>query len=66
MIFVACIPCCGFVMSLIWAFSGDNETRKNYFRAVLLWNLIILALYGILFSLGFLPTIMHAIKQSQK
>jgi hypothetical protein len=37
---VMAIPCVGFVMIIVWAFVGENESRKNYFRALLLWFLI--------------------------
>lgn len=44
MMFVIAIPVVGLLMVLIWAFTGDNESRKNYFRAILSWVLILAAL----------------------
>jgi len=44
-LFVSVLPCIGFIMVIIWAIVGDNESRKNYFRAVLAWHLII---FGVL------------------
>ncbi len=40
MIFVTAIPVVGLLMVLVWAFSGENESRKNYYRAILSWILI--------------------------
>jgi len=42
-LFVSVLPCIGFIMVIIWAIVGDNESRKNYFRAVLAWHLILFA-----------------------
>ncbi|HLX96770.1 MAG TPA: hypothetical protein VKU37_13585 [Verrucomicrobiae bacterium] len=44
MIFVTAIPVIGQLMVLIWAFSGENESRKNYYRAILSWILILVLL----------------------
>ena len=35
--FVMTLPCIGLIMIIVWAFVGDNESRKNYFRAILAW-----------------------------
>ncbi len=50
--FIMAIPCLGQIAILIWAFSGDNESRKNHFRALIYWFLIILTLYLLLGLLG--------------
>jgi Na+/melibiose symporter-like transporter len=44
MMFVTAIPIVGWIMILVWAFAGENESRKNYFRAILSWILILVAL----------------------
>ena len=44
MMFVTAIPFVGLIMLLVWAFTGENETRKNYFRAILSWIVILLVL----------------------
>jgi uncharacterized integral membrane protein len=44
MMFVTAIPVIGLLMILVWAFSGENESRKNYFRAILSWILILVLL----------------------
>jgi uncharacterized integral membrane protein len=41
MMFVCAIPVIGLIMVLVWAFAGENESRKNYFRAILSWVLIL-------------------------
>jgi hypothetical protein len=35
MMFITAIPIIGWIMILIWAFTGDNQSRKNYYRAIL-------------------------------
>jgi uncharacterized integral membrane protein len=44
MMFISAIPVIGLVMILVWAFAGENESRKNYFRAILSWALIMVVL----------------------
>ena len=44
MMFVTAIPVIGLIMVLVWAIAGDNESRKNYFRAILSWIVILIAL----------------------
>jgi hypothetical protein len=61
-LFVSALPCIGFIMVIVWAFVGDNETRKNYFRAVLAWMLIVTAIWGTLMTLGFWPEIQKQIQ----
>ncbi len=55
MMFVTAIPCLGLLMVLIWAFTGENESRKNYFRAILVWFGILVALFLALALIGQLP-----------
>ena len=44
MMLVTAIPIVGLIMILVWAFTGENESRKNYFKAILMWFLILVAL----------------------
>lgn len=44
MMFVTAIPIIGLIMILVWAFTGENETRKNYFRAILMWFVLSIVL----------------------
>lgn len=60
-LFVIALPCIGAVMVLVWAFVGENESRKNYFRALIVWFLLVTALWWILVSLAVWPVlIQHA------
>lgn len=47
MMFITAIPVIGWIMILVWAFTGSNESRKNYFRAILMWILV-----GVIFVVG--------------
>ena len=44
MIFVTAIPIIGLIMVFVWAFTGENESRKNYYRAILAWVLVLVLL----------------------
>jgi len=61
--FVMTLPCIGLIMIIVWAFVGDNESRKNYFRAILAWFALFAVLIGVLAMLGQMPQIQ---KQIQK
>jgi len=56
-LFVMALPCIGFIMVIVWAFVGDNESRKNYFRALIAWALILTVLWIGVTALGFWPEI---------
>jgi hypothetical protein len=58
MMFVTAIPIVGWTMILVWAFTGDNESRRNYYRAMLAWVLVFMALGAVLLLLGSFPTIL--------
>jgi ABC-type Na+ efflux pump permease subunit len=47
MIFVTSIPVVGLIMALVWAFTGDNQSRRNCFQALIAWALIAGAVLGI-------------------
>jgi hypothetical protein len=60
---VMTIPVIGLIMVIVWAFAGENESRKNYFRALIAWFCIIFVVLGIgLLALGCWPEI---VKQLQ-
>ena len=61
-LFVTALPCIGFVMVIIWAVVGENESRKNYFRALIAWSLILTAIWVVLMTLGFWPEIQKEIQ----
>jgi hypothetical protein len=53
MIFVTCIPVAGQIMALVWAFSGENQTKRNFFQAAIAWALlsfVALAAWNLFFS----------------
>lgn len=57
-LFVMALPCIGIVMIIVWAFWGDNETRKNFFRALIVWALILMAVWLVLLAMGFFPALL--------
>jgi hypothetical protein len=44
LMFVTAIPIVGWIMIIVWAFAGENESRKNFYRAKLAWILVLMAL----------------------
>jgi hypothetical protein len=40
-------------MGIVWAFTGQNEARKNFFLARIIWGLIGLAIWGGFIALGY-------------
>jgi heme/copper-type cytochrome/quinol oxidase subunit 2 len=59
---VTAIPVVGWIMILVWAFAGDNESRKNYFKAILAWILLIIALFAFLILIAGWPQIQKQIE----
>ena len=49
---VMMIPCVGIIMVFVWAFSGENESRKNFYKAMLAWWAIIIVVYAVLALAG--------------
>jgi len=62
MMFVTAIPIIGQIMILVWAFAGDNESRKNYFRAILGWVLVVIAFFVFLVLVVSWPTLLKHIQ----
>jgi hypothetical protein len=63
-LFVMAIPCLGLIMILVWAFVGENESRKNYFRALIVWGLLLFAIWiaaAVLLGAG--PALMQQLEQ---
>jgi hypothetical protein len=61
-LFITALPCIGIVMVIVWAFVGDNESRKNYFRAIIAWALVLTALWVGVMAFGFWPEIQKQIQ----
>lgn len=60
-LFIMAMPCIGMIMIIVWAFWGDDESRKNYFRALIAW-FCLLGLFGVvMMSIGLLPQIQDQI-----
>jgi len=49
---LAAIPCVGLIVVIVMAFAGENESRKNYFRAIILWFVILAAVVALIAVLG--------------
>ena len=52
MMFVTAIPVIGVIMVFVCAITGDNESRKNYYRAILAWVLVFVLLMFAVITLG--------------
>ena len=63
---VMAIPLLNIIMTLIWAFTGDNEARKNYFKAVIVVFCLFIGLTVFLLSLGMLPAILDKLGKLPK
>ena len=63
MMFVTALPCIGLIMIFVWAFTGDNESRKNYFRAVLAWFCVAVGLIAVLALVGQLPQLKQHLQE---
>jgi len=60
--FVMALPCVGFIMIIVWACVGENESRKNYFRALITWFVIMIVICFAFMSLGFWPLIQQKVQ----
>ena len=58
MMLITAIPIIGQIMVFIWAFVGHNESRKNYYRAMLAWIVVVLAFVVVLAALGNGPALL--------
>jgi hypothetical protein len=62
-LFVMALPCIGVIMIVVWAFVGENESRKNYFRALITWCIIVVLFWVGIMTLGLWPEIFNHIQQ---
>jgi hypothetical protein len=51
-IFLTAIPIVGVIVILLGAFIGENESRRNYFRAILAWFGVLVGIAVIFILLG--------------
>jgi uncharacterized membrane protein YadS len=54
---IGAIPIFGWIMLSIWAMTGENETRKNFSRAIIAWFVVFVVVGIALQSMGRLPEI---------
>ncbi len=52
LLLIAAIPCVNIIFILVMAFVGENESRKNYFRAMILWFVVLIGAVLALSALG--------------
>ena len=62
MMFVTAIPIVGLIMIFVWAFSGENESRKNYYRAILAWVAVLVSLFVVLAVIGQWPHVQYQLR----
>lgn len=62
MLLVTAIPVVGQIMILVLAFAGENESRKNYYRAILAWMLVFIAVCVFVVLAGSWPDILKRFK----
>jgi bacteriorhodopsin len=60
---VMAIPLVNIVMTLVWAFSGENESRKNYFKAVIIMFFVVVALVALLATAGMIPILLEDMRK---
>jgi uncharacterized membrane protein len=44
LLLIPSIPVIGWILIIVLAFTGSNESRKNYFRAMIAWVLLIIVI----------------------
>jgi len=42
LLLIPAIPIIGWLIMIILAFAGGNQTRKNYYRAILAWIVLVI------------------------
>ncbi len=57
--FVLIIPLVNIIMTVVWAFTGENESRKNYFKALIVIFFVMMSFTLFLLSAGMLPVILE-------
>ncbi len=59
---IMAFPFVNILMTIYWAFSGNNQSRKNFFRAVMLLWVIFITFLTVMIILGNKETIQNFIK----
>ena len=60
---VMAIPLVNIIMTLVWAFTGTNDSRKNYFKALIIMFCVMMGLMICLFTLGMSPLLLEKIRE---
>jgi len=63
LLLVPAIPVVGWILIIILAFTGGNESRKNYFRAMIAWFVLVVV---ILVAVGLVLVAFPALFQDVK
>jgi hypothetical protein len=63
-IIVTRLPCVGFLISLLFAIFSGNESKKNFFKASLLIDILGMLLIILLALLGLSPVLVDLAKQA--
>lgn len=64
-IFILWIPVVNVIMVVLWAFTGQNESRQNYFKALIAWFVIGVLFWIAVLVLGsapFLRVALHSLR----
>lgn len=64
--FVMAIPLLNIIMTFVWAFSGDNESLRNYFKAMIIVWLFVVGLMILAVSLGAVPIVIDQLQKFQR
>jgi hypothetical protein len=59
---VTCIPIVNLIVVPILAFSGGNPSKRNYYRAILVWVAMIIGLQVAVLLTGFWPQILKEVR----
>jgi Na+-driven multidrug efflux pump len=66
LLLVPLIPVVGWILVLVLAFAGGNQTRKNYYRAMLAWIiLLVIGLFLLVFVFDAWPSVQQYIRDYQ-
>ena len=66
MMLIPLIPGIGWILVLVLAFVGSNQTRKNFYRAMIAWVvLFVVGLFLLVFAFDAWPSVAQYIKDWQ-
>lgn len=52
-VFITALPLVNLIAIPVLAFAGSNSTKKNYYRAILAWMIVLLLAHVAFFAFGF-------------